>query len=390
MKQLEEKIKDRLKGYESNLPEGDLTEFNSLLDKSADAGTKHKTAYLWWLTPTAIAAGAALLFILRPTPGVEPIKVVDNGTLVAQTIESVTADDNTDALTVESKPSATRKSQNYHSRTVNREETRGYAENENKAEEPSVGATTSEVKGTDSNSVSGTSTNIGGSSPFIPASISDNKKTASMKVGPAAAGVLGGSGAIALACTLPSLLNDHVAYNIPESEGWNGAGDVTNEKTGNDTHYLPLRVGVSMRIPFNGRWSLTTGIDYSCYSSKIGYSISGDHKQNIHYLGIPVRADFSIARNKWLDVYVGAGASADFCIAAYEDGNKIEKDGIGFSLIGAGGVQFNFTENLGVFLDPTFSWNIPSDTMVLETYRSTHPLMFSVSIGLRATVPYKK
>ena len=80
---------------------------------------------------------------------------------------------------------------------------------------------------------------------------------------------------------------------------------------------------------------------------------------------------------------------ADF-FDAFEAGKKIAKDGVGFSLIGAGGVQFNITDNLGIFLDPTLSWNIPSNNRVLDTYKSAHPFMFSVSTGLRITVPTKK
>lgn len=153
---------------------------------------------------------------------------------------------------------------------------------------------------------------------------------------------------------------------------------------------MPLRAGLSLRVPFNDRWSLTTGVDYAWYSSTIGYSVSGGHKQDAHYVGIPIRADFTIARNRWLDVYVGAGASADFCIAAFEDGSRIAKDGIGFSLIGSGGVQFNITNNLGLFFDPTFSWNIPTDNRILDTYKSDHPFMFSVSSGIRVTLQNKR
>ncbi|MCQ2115086.1 MAG: hypothetical protein MJZ07_02665, partial [Bacteroidales bacterium] len=91
----------------------------------------------------------------------------------------------------------------------------------------------------------------------------------------------------------------------------------------------------------------------------------------------------------WMDVYVGAGGSADFCVAAFDAGQKIAKDGVGFSLIGAGGIQFNISKNLGLFLDPTFSWNIPSDNRKLDTYRSDHPFMFTVSTGLRVTVTVK-
>ena len=390
MKQLEDKIKERLEGFESSLPEGDLAEFRTLLDDAADAGAKRKSAYLAWMTPAAVAAGLALFFILRPAPEIEPIQVTDNGTMVAQAVEPVTVEKNTDVDAVESKPAVTRKVQQHHSRAVNNEEPLNNTEKENIAEETSVEVTTPEADSNDSKTVSETSANNGGSSPFVPLSISDEKKAVSIKVGPAAAGVLGGSGAIALASLLPSMLNDNAGHTTPQSDAGNdGVGKLTDEKTGNDTHHMPLRAGLSLRVPFNDRWSLTTGVDYSWYSSTIGYSVSGGHKQDAHYIGIPVRADFTIARNRWLDVYVGAGASADFCVAAFEAGQKIAKDGLGFSLIGVGGIQFNITDNLGIFLDPTFSWNIPSDSRVLDTYRSEHPFMFSLSSGIRINIKHK-
>lgn len=395
MKQLEDKIKDKLEGYESSLPEGDLAEFRTLLDKTTGAGTKSKAVYLAWLTPAAVAAVLAMFFILRPTPGIEPIQIVDSGTIVAQAVDPVIVDDNTDVVTVESRPSSARKVQNYYGQTVNREASREYADNVNRTEESFEEATTPpNAKDTDSKTVSGTSTNTGGTSTFVPTTIRDNKETASMKVGPAAAGVLGGSGAIALASLLPSMLNSNVAPNTSRTTSYVGPGSPakdpeSDEKTGDNIHYMPLRAGLSLRVPFNSRWSLTTGVDYSWYSSTIGYSVTGDHKQNAHYIGIPVRADFTIARNRWFDVYVGAGTSADFCVAAFEDGNRIAKDGISFSLIGAGGVQLNITDNLGLFLDPTFSWNIPSNNRILDTYKSDHPFMFSVSTGLRVNIPVR-
>lgn len=85
-----------------------------------------------------------------------------------------------------------------------------------------------------------------------------------------------------------------------------------------------------------------------------------------------------------------AGGSVDFYVAAFDAGQMIAKDGIGFSLIGAGGFQLNINKNLGLFLDPTFSWSIPSDNRKFDTYRSEHPFMFMVSTGLRATVSSKK
>ena len=392
MKQLEDKIKDRLDGFESSLPEGDLAEFRTLLGDAAGAGMKRKAAYFAWMVPAAVAAGLALFIILRPAPEIESIQVIDNGAMVAQVTEPVAIDDSTDVVAVKSKPASTRKVQQHHSRAVNNEEYVDNTEKENIAEEASVEIATPEADSNDSKTVSDTPANNGGSSPFVPSSISDDKKAVSIKVGPAAAGVLGGSGAIALASLLPSMLNSNVTPNSAPIE-YTTEGTISysdpqpDKKTGNNTHHMPLRAGLSLRVLFNDRWSLTTGVDYSWYSSTIGYSVTGGHKQDAHYIGIPVRADFTIARNRWLDVYVGAGASADFCVAAYDAGKKIGKDGVGFSLIGAGGVQFNITDNLGIFLDPTLSWNIPSNNRVLDTYKSEHPFMFSVSTGLRVTIP---
>lgn len=393
MKQLEDKIKDRLDGFESSLPEGDLAEFRTLLDDAAGAGMKRKAAYFAWMVPATIAAGLALFFILRPAPGIGPNQVTDNGIMVAQAVDPVTVEENTDVDAVEFSPVVTQGIQQRHSRTVKEEEHRDYTESENIAEEASVEVSTPEANRYDIKTVSETSSNNGGSSPFVPSTISENKKAVSINVGPAAAGVLGSSGAIALASLLPSMLNSNVATNTPQSSPTEGekytADPKPDERTDNNTHNMPLRAGLSIRVPFNERWSLTTGVDYSWYSSTIGYSVTGGHKQDAHYIGIPVRADFTIARNRWLDVYVGAGASADFCVAAFEAGQKIGKDGVGFSLIGAGGVQFNITDNLGIFLDPTLSWNIPSNNKVLDTYKSAHPFIFSVSSGLRVTIPVR-
>jgi len=231
-----------------------------------------------------------------------------------------------------------------------------------------------------------------GYSPFAPSA--GNRRPVSVKVGQAAAGVISGAGVAALAGVLPSLVMKS-DYEHMDSEIDNPGGIFTDheppvdKRTWNDIYHMPLRTGISVRIPLTDRWSITTGLDYSWYASEIEYSLSGIHKQNAHYLGIPLRADLTIARNRWMDVYVGAGGSMDFCVAAYDAGQKIERDGVGFSLIGSGGIQFNISKNLGLFLDPTLSWDMTSGNRTLDTYRSEHPFMFAVSSGLRFTVPTK-
>ena len=106
-------------------------------------------------------------------------------------------------------------------------------------------------------------------------------------------------------------------------------------------------------------------------------------KQTAHYLGIPVRMDWVFASGRLLDVYVGGGLKGDTCLGVTLAGETIPKDGLSLSLLGAGGVQMNVIKHLGLYVEPELSWRIPSEKNILQTYRSQHPLMFSVTAGLR-------
>ncbi|MBO4537061.1 MAG: hypothetical protein J5702_07615, partial [Bacteroidales bacterium] len=116
---------------------------------------------------------------------------------------------------------------------------------------------------------------------------------------------------------------------------------------------------------------------------------TGTKKQAAHYLGVPVRLDWTLVSGRWLDAYVGAGVSGDKCFAAFLDGKAnlngvpVAVDPFAFSLLGAGGVQLNFTKRLGFFAEPEVSWVVPWQPRMLHTYRSENPVMFSVATGLR-------
>ena len=156
-------------------------------------------------------------------------------------------------------------------------------------------------------------------------------------------------------------------------------------------HRAPLRAGVSARVPLEGRLSLTTGLEYSRYVSQFKSSISGELIQIAHYVGVPVRLDWTLASNRWLDVYVGGGLEGDYCVGASLAGEKVvPKDGFSLSALGAGGIQFNMTERLGLYVEPSLSYTFPSESRVLETYRSEKPLFFSISSGLRISFGNKK
>ena len=145
----------------------------------------------------------------------------------------------------------------------------------------------------------------------------------------------------------------------------------------------PLRLGVSARIPVWNKLYVTSGLEYSSYTSRFTYSFVGEKTQVAQYLGIPLRLDWVFPLGKRFDAYAGAGIQADFCLAATWDSEAIQRDKPILSLGAAGGVQLNLTQMVGLFVEPQLSWRIPTSNDVLQTYRTRYPCMFSVSAGVR-------
>ena len=218
-------------------------------------------------------------------------------------------------------------------------------------------------------------------SPFVPA---NRNARIIRKILFPTAGVLTGGGLLATA--VPLLFGMREAMEVSPS------GDLTtqqepqkDEPTGNVHYFFPCRLGLSARFPVGERLSVTTGLDYSRYNSAIDYTLSADKIQTAHYLGIPVRLDWTFASTKRLDFYLGGGLEGDWCIKATFDGEQVQKDGFSASLLGAGGIQFKLTKNMGLYMEPEFNWTFMPENPVLNTYRSAHPVMFSVTSGLRIT-----
>ena len=151
-------------------------------------------------------------------------------------------------------------------------------------------------------------------------------------------------------------------------------------------HLFPLRAGLSAGIPLAGKLRLTTGIEYSRYTSIVTAGQADARRQYADYLGVPLRLDYILVGPGLLEIYAGAGLEGDYCIGATLGSEKIPGDGPSFSLLGAGGVQLNFAGRAGLFLEPRLSWTIPSETRTLQTYRTSSPLMFSVAAGLRFNI----
>ena len=252
--------------------------------------------------------------------------------------------------------------------------------------------------------------------------MAEKTRRVNLKVAPAAGGILGTGILAALVTNLASAKNStipsyighgRVIYNpsnpsgsqqgvpitstvekpgegpttIPP-EGPVSSGEPVKDLLDQSAHYFPVQVGLSAKLPLSERLYLSTGLQYSLYNSKFMMSQTGEKRQQVHYLGIPVRLDWVFASSSLFDVYAGGGVLGDLCLNATLAGMSREKDRPSLSLVGAGGIQMNVTKRLGIYLEPELSWRIPENNPAITTYtpvtyRSEHPVMFSVAAGVR-------
>lgn len=429
MKKWEDIVKDKLEGYESPLPEGSLADFHARREGAASTPPAKRFPWVWVVT-TAVAAGvAALLFLRQPnTPG-EGIHVIQQpsaplATTVEQADENTAPAATTPLLAQASTPQAAPRKARQTAQQVPQTQPQAATEIAPSQEETSAITPSPKEEVPESPVPAEESVtpipDLPASSPFVPMPA---KRKPSLKVAPAAGGVLGAGALAALTSALittkqsttPGYIGHGYNYyngsstdSVPGGSGKDGKDGIADSSGGGSSnppqdnpstqnppteqysnllqdsqHYLPLKLGGSARVPLTEKLCLTSGLEYSLYASRYVMSASGDSWQRAHYLGIPLRVDWIITANSWLDVYVGAGAQADFCLGATLDKTAIRKDNPSLSLLGAGGIQINLTKRLGLYVEPALSWRIPTGENVLATYRSEHPLLFSVSTGLR-------
>ena len=373
-------VKKRLQDAEAPLPPGDWEEFE------AASLPARRTRVLPWLIPAlAVAAGlAAVLFLRKPAVPEDGIQVIPQPSApVATVVDTVDVVEETPSIPIVAQAVTPK---------VRFDDVKPQAMvpvEETGPEEVVVVPTQEEETVTPETKESVTPEPvIPSSSPFVPEKTV--AKPVTLKVGPAV-GVVASGGVLAalLVSTLgtkPYEASVDIAahgggYNWDSSFSYNS--QPVDLLVGSPVHHFPLKVGLSAWIPVGDRLYVSTGLDYSRYQSELKYSRSGERKQLAHYLGVPVRLDWVFASGKRFDVYVGGGLEGEFCVGASLGGKEISKDGFKLSLLGAGGVQMNLTQRLGLYVEPQLMWRIPTDNNALATYRSAHPLMFAVSSGLR-------
>ncbi|MDR1201050.1 MAG: porin family protein [Tannerellaceae bacterium] len=182
-------------------------------------------------------------------------------------------------------------------------------------------------------------------------------------------------------------------YTGPDYEGGIGEGEGKGEEITryNYHHRIPLSIGISAQKKLSNHFGLESGLTYTYLYSDIneeGMIAEYAGNQRLHYLGIPLKANWLLYNQKHFSIYLSGGTLLEYCLSADRKiNNQKEKPDFNrfqVSLNAAAGMQLVLTKPLSVFIEPGVSYFIDNGNTI-ETIRTDNPFMFNLQVGVRFT-----
>lgn len=162
-------------------------------------------------------------------------------------------------------------------------------------------------------------------------------------------------------------------------------------------HKFPLSAGLSVKKKLNDRLSVESGLVYTFLSSELsaGEVDFYSQEQRLHYLGIPLKVNYTLWKKDRLSVYASAGAMAEMCVDGSLNTNyylnnvrerksktDLDVNKVQLSALASLGVQYDIAKPVSIYAEPGISYYF-DDKSVVETIRKEHPLTASVQFGVR-------
>lgn len=144
---------------------------------------------------------------------------------------------------------------------------------------------------------------------------------------------------------------------------------------------MPLEFAVTVKWDALDWLSLVGGVQYSLLTSNCGLPNRRFAQQDICYLGLPVAVNLVGRTSFGLSYYLSSGALVEKCIYAHRGTERLRENGLQYALTAGAGLQYDFTRVLGIFLEPQLDYYLSKSAF--ETRRSSGPLSFGMSMGLR-------
>lgn len=178
-----------------------------------------------------------------------------------------------------------------------------------------------------------------------------------------------------------------------------GADGMNGETDSVARHRPPLTAALDVRYKLSPRWSLDAGLRYTLLSSELqdgNTYLYLEQQQRVRYLGLSLGTHYQLLGHRQWSVYVAAGTTLELPLRStvkttyFKSGQLFDTEHgrlsphTQWSLGGGLGLHYDLTPTVGFFVEPSlyYYFHQPSD---VSTWRTEHPLSFSLPLGVRVT-----
>lgn len=147
-------------------------------------------------------------------------------------------------------------------------------------------------------------------------------------------------------------------------------------------HHMPLGAGLKIGIGLTERLSLTTGLNYTLLWSELQpLGSEGKSDQFLHYIGLPLGAEYRLLSKGAFALSAGGDVCLDFLAAAYIDKRKVDDKPLQWTANLNAAALWELSGKLSLYLQPELNWYISKTGM--NSIRNDSPLGATLRVGLR-------
>ncbi|WP_283389158.1 porin family protein [Barnesiella viscericola] len=162
-------------------------------------------------------------------------------------------------------------------------------------------------------------------------------------------------------------------------------------------HHFPVSVGITVEKSLTPAFALETGLVYTYLASDLtaGDATYYTQKQQLHYLGIPLKLRWKFLRKRYFDLYVAGGGMVEKCLsgklsAHYEVNDRpsltedetLRVDPLQWSVSAAAGITLKLAPHVNLYAEPGIAYYF-DDGSHISTIRKEKPLNINLQAGLR-------
>jgi len=147
-------------------------------------------------------------------------------------------------------------------------------------------------------------------------------------------------------------------------------------------HKQPIGIRLTFQKQLYKNFAVETGVAYTLLLSDVTLNNRREIKQDLNYLSIPVRLNWTFLRTNENSFYIGSGISPDYCIYGKRGSEKIKINKIQWSVETVLGAQYKISEHIGLYLEGGCSYHIKTNLPV-ETIWQKNKAGITLQIGVR-------